>query len=75
MADDDEKYPKHNRFAWGPGEVKYLDPVTGEWKWLGEPDPERVKAAQGLYEKDQKKTADKRARSAPKVRVHVHKGR
>jgi hypothetical protein len=38
---DERKYPHpdddNNRFAWGPGQVQYEDPVTGEWKWLGGP--------------------------------------
>lgn len=63
-----EKDDDSNRFAWGPGEVQYEDPITGEWKWLGEPDPKRVKAVQAP-----KKSKDAKLKQKPKVQVHIHR--
>lgn len=83
---DEKKYPDpeddNNRFAWGPGQVQYKDPITGEWKWLGEPDPEAVARANAEREAATKDAADcgcdtkdkaPRAKSRPKVQVHFHR--
>ena len=69
---DEKKYPHpdddDNRFAWGPGQVKYQDVDTGEWKWLGgPPDPEKVEAVQHERERAQKKIDDARR---PKIKLH-----
>ena len=78
MAEEEKKYPPpdddSNRFAWGPGQVKFQNVDTGEWEWLGgPPDPEKIKEVQEERERSLKKKTDDARPKQPKVKLHIHR--